>query len=195
MDFITTHLDPATWLGAVLLTMFGATTPMPAEVTSLTVAMKHAAVPAFILIWVGTMLGAVLSYGLATWLGTLPIVRRLGILARARETLENLTREGRSGFVGMAGLRLIPIVPFSALSIAAGLLGVSRRDYYLGTAVGILPAVLVITLAGQGLTSGNGWVIAMTVLGLLVVAALVWWESRSRKRRTALRHDRKPHID
>lgn len=195
LDFITEHLNPDTWFGAILLTLFGATTPMPAEVTTLTVAMKHGMVEAFILIWTGTMLGALLSYVLADWLGKLPLINRLSFITRARDTLEGLTANGRFGFLGMTGLRLIPIVPFSALSLAAGLLRVSRRDYYLGTAVGILPAILVITLAGQGLTSGNTRLIVATLLGLVIVAALVWWEVRSRKARAALRDTRNRHIE
>ncbi len=50
-------------------------------------------------------------------------------------------------------LRLIPLFPFWLVNLVPALLGVSLRTYVIGTFLGIIPGVLVFTLAGAGLGS------------------------------------------
>ena len=47
-------------------------------------------------------------------------------------------------------LRLIPAFPFFAINIAAGVLGVSTRNYVLATALGIVPGSFVYVSIGNG---------------------------------------------
>ena len=47
-------------------------------------------------------------------------------------------------------LRLIPAFPFFAINIAAGVLGVSTRNYVLATALGIIPGSFVYVSIGNG---------------------------------------------
>ena len=47
-------------------------------------------------------------------------------------------------------LRLIPAFPFFAINIAAGILGVSTRNYVLATALGIIPGSFVYVSIGNG---------------------------------------------
>lgn len=101
-----------------------------------------------------------------TWLGTPLIViaatlGAVGIFLAARSALGDLLRSRASGFVKkmeqgfhedelnyMFVLRLIPAFPFWAINIAAGLLGVSLRNFVIGTAFGIIPGTFVYASIG-----------------------------------------------
>jgi uncharacterized membrane protein YdjX (TVP38/TMEM64 family) len=48
-------------------------------------------------------------------------------------------------------LRLVPAFPFWAVNIAAGLLGVKPRNYFIGTLFGIIPASFVFVSIGDGI--------------------------------------------
>ena len=49
-------------------------------------------------------------------------------------------------------LRLIPLFPFSLITISAATLGVKFRNFFLATVFGIVPSAYIITLAGASLT-------------------------------------------
>ena len=51
-------------------------------------------------------------------------------------------------------LRLVPLFPFWAVNIAGGIIGVSLRNYTLGTALGIIPGSFVYVSIGNGIAAG-----------------------------------------
>jgi uncharacterized membrane protein YdjX (TVP38/TMEM64 family) len=51
----------------------------------------------------------------------------------------------------MLVLRLVPIFPFWLVNLVPAFLGVPLRIYVIGTAIGIIPGVIVYTLVGDGL--------------------------------------------
>lgn len=51
----------------------------------------------------------------------------------------------------MFTLRLIPIFPFAVVNIAPAILGAKFRDYFISTALGIIPGTIAYTLIGSGL--------------------------------------------
>lgn len=55
------------------------------------------------------------------------------------------------GVIAVAAIRMVPIAPFSVVNIAAGSVALRQRDYLLGTALGIVPGILVLTLFGHQL--------------------------------------------
>jgi uncharacterized membrane protein YdjX (TVP38/TMEM64 family) len=59
----------------------------------------------------------------------------------------------RRGFWVCAGVRLVPLAPFVVINIAAGLAGISARKFLIGTAVGILPKIVLIAAARGALLS------------------------------------------
>jgi uncharacterized membrane protein YdjX (TVP38/TMEM64 family) len=163
--------------GALALMVFATATPFPAEIAALAVAMRYGIWPALALIWVGAMGGALAGYGLARWLGQR--LTRFGAVRRAEARLRDL------GWLGILGLRLVPLVPFFAISLAAGLLRVPLRAYLAGTALGILPGCVVMTLIGRGLISRETRVVIGAALlaaaVLVLLAALKWRDARRRK--------------
>jgi uncharacterized membrane protein YdjX (TVP38/TMEM64 family) len=52
-------------------------------------------------------------------------------------------------------LRLIPVVPFDGLSVAAGLAAVPLRAFIVGTALGIIPGTVIYTWFAQSLLQGT----------------------------------------
>ena len=48
-------------------------------------------------------------------------------------------------------LRLIPLFPFAVVNIAPAILGAKFRDYFISTALGIVPGTVAYTLIGAGL--------------------------------------------
>ena len=57
----------------------------------------------------------------------------------------------RGGILAIVVLRSIPFAPFSVVNLAAGSLGVPVRDYLVGTALGLLPGILLMTAFGDRL--------------------------------------------
>jgi len=59
----------------------------------------------------------------------------------------------RNAFSYLVFLRLVPIFPFWAINIAAALLEIEFRAFFLATLFGIIPATLVFASLGNGLES------------------------------------------
>jgi phospholipase D1/2 len=71
-------------------------------------------------------------------------------LARLRARLE------RRGVLTMTIVRVVPVGNFSLTNIVAGALGIPFRDYLLGNALGLLPALLLFTILA-GTARHFGW--------------------------------------
>jgi uncharacterized membrane protein YdjX (TVP38/TMEM64 family) len=101
---------------------------------------------------VGAMLGASVSFAIGRLLGRDAVERLLlAIGGTLGERLREWTsRVEENGLVAIAYLRLA-YVPFSVLNYAAPLTGVSFRDYFIGTMVGILPGTFVFVFMGNTL--------------------------------------------
>lgn len=138
---------------------------------------------------VGATVGAVLVFLIARSAFAEPLARRGGAaLARVSETLR------RDGFSYLLAIRLIPVVPFWLVNLAAALCGMALRPFALATLLGIMPATFVLASVGAGIgeviatgaAPGFGVLFSWPVLGpLLALAALslapvLWREWRGR---------------
>jgi len=142
------------------------------------------------LVYVGALLGATLAFLIGRVLGREAVERFTGArVARVDELLR------RRGLATVIGARLIPVLPFTAINYAAGLTSVRRRDYALGTAVGIIPGTLSYVAVGAfGLSPGWPLWIALGVLGGLSVLGLVLGirARRAARARRATEEHKKP---
>ncbi len=59
-----------------------------------------------------------------------------------------------SPFSYLFTLRLIPLFPFAVVNIAPAILGAKFRDYFITTAIGIIPGTVAYSLIGSGLRTG-----------------------------------------
>jgi phospholipase D1/2 len=137
----------------------------------------------FCFAFVGTLLGASLTYGAGRLLGghaldyvSGPRMRDFGDLMRKHAIRATIAA------------RLLPVGSFSGLNLFAGSLRIPFRWYFLGNVIGIFPSVLFLTLFADTLSAAvrapswqnlTGVVLAVA----LMLAALVLY--RRRKRREA----------
>ena len=138
----------------------------------------------------GASLGAVTIFLAArTALGPFLARRAGGLLERVRPGLE------RDGFSYVLALRLIPVVPFWLINLAAALCGVRVLPFAAATFIGIIPATAVYAGIGAGLgdvlASGRRPDLSIVVtlpvllplLGLALLALLpVGWRLWQRRR-------------
>ena len=139
--------------------------------------------------WLGAayaLLGSVASAILPFFLG-----RKLGRRRLERwggEATRKLTSTlHRKGLIGVFLLRKIP-APFTAVNMACGASGVRLRDFVLGTALGMVSGIVLITVVGTSLTElirdpqpGKLWLMAGVIAGAVGLALLLqrWVRQRS----------------
>lgn len=138
---------------------------------------------------VGATTGAVCLFLIARTAFAEPLARRGGAaLGKLRDELR------RNGLAYLLALRLIPVVPFWLLNLAAPLCGMRLRPFAIATAIGILPMTFIMASIGAGvggvLARGDkpdlGVLFSWPVLGpllalaVLSVAPVLWRKWRAR---------------
>ncbi len=119
--------------------------------------------------WVGTMVSALIGFGLARIWG-----QGLAALATGSAISRLMRLIARNGFIASLVVRLVPFAPFVAINVAAGLTSIGLVDFTAGTALGILPKIILTATAGHSLIAvlaGGRWDIP---IALLILAGVVW---------------------
>jgi uncharacterized membrane protein YdjX (TVP38/TMEM64 family) len=115
--------------------------------------------------WVGTMVSALIGYGLGRVAGARILALAPGdMLTR----FTDLTR--RHGLVASLVVRLTPFAPFVLVNVAAGTAGVRAASFVAGTGIGIVPKIALTAFAGASVMRGGG----LVTIGLLILAAAIW---------------------
>jgi uncharacterized membrane protein YdjX (TVP38/TMEM64 family) len=151
-------------LGYIIATVLG----LPGTVFTLAGGAIFGTVLGSLLNWTGATLGALGAYTLARRLGS-DAVRNL--LGRHASALDALT--SKAGFATLFRLRLIPVVPFSALNFAAGLAPATFRAYALSTALGIIPGTVVYTYFADSLVAGVTGARQRALVHVVIASALL----------------------
>lgn len=142
-------------------------TPIPKGVMSAAAGAAFGLPLAAALVYGAALLGAALAFVLGRLLGRDAVERLSGTrLKRADHLL------ARRGLRTVLAVRLVPLVPFTAINYAAGLSAVRRGDYALGTAVGIIPGTLGYVALGSGVASGHLQLVVVAATVLLLLSAL-----------------------
>jgi phospholipase D1/2 len=101
-------------------------------------------VSGFVYSTAGLLASAALNYAIGMWLGRGVLLNRLGPrFDAARSKLM------RRGLTTTAVVRAIPGSPFALVSVAAGASDIRFLDYLIGTAIGIMVPVSVVTVATE----------------------------------------------
>ena len=131
--------------------------------------------------WVASMLSALVGFAIARRLGRESVAEMTGPrLARAEDVMRH------QGVAAVIVARLTPVLPFTIVNYAAGVSAVSRRDFLVGTAVGIIPGTVGYAALGASAGSSPAIVAASLLLGLvLLVGSLL--VGRRMARRSARR--------
>lgn len=137
--------------------------------------------------------GIILSAALVHWLGA----RFIGPKARTviGSTVQRVDEAlADRGIVTIAAIRMVPLAPFTLVNLAAGAVGVSFRDYMLGTILGIAPGTILVCLFGRQVRqfwqhpSGQGVALLAGVIVVWIAVSLTlqrWASHRRRARSTA----------
>lgn len=123
---------------------------------------------ASILVWVGSMLGAVAGYYLARGIWAKPARRLLGHYTQKLRSLRK-----QSVFVTSFRLQLVPVVPFGAFNYAAAISKFDPVPFFAGTALGIIPGTLMATFIGDRVAAGAHGASKKPYLAGAAVAVLV----------------------
>jgi uncharacterized membrane protein YdjX (TVP38/TMEM64 family) len=148
----------------------------------------------------GLLFGPVLGVTLAVVASTasaviaLLLVRAAGwqlsrlVRHQAVETVDARLRD--RGWIAVISLRLIPVVPFSAINYAVGASAVRVLPYTLATLVGMLPGTAAVVILGDALTGDVSPLLLLVslctaFLGLGLLAYEISHHRRHRHKRTA----------
>jgi uncharacterized membrane protein YdjX (TVP38/TMEM64 family) len=165
-------------ISAALMIAQAVVAPIPGNIVSITNGLVFGPLWGALLSWVTMTAGASISFVLSRSFGK-PLALRF-----AGESMGKADRFFKKyGKQAMFLSRIIPFVPFDAVSYAAGLIGVPYSTFLLATAIGTIPSILIYSYLGSVVGDGYWWilfgVLAVTMIGL--VGALL----ASRKPRTS----------
>ena len=154
-------------------------TPVPASVLTVGAGLLFGLPLGLAVVMSGAMTGAAVAFALSRGLGRAFVA---GVdSARLRRLDAALARHG---LVAVIGFRLVPVLPFGALNYACGVTAVRARDYLVGTAIGVLPAVAAYVSIGAYGAQAESFPLALVLavggLGVLIVGGLVVRHRRDR---------------
>jgi uncharacterized membrane protein YdjX (TVP38/TMEM64 family) len=98
----------------------------------------------------------------------------------AGQRLNRMSRQlAQQGILSVAIMRNIPIAPFTIVNIIAGASHIKLKDYLIGTAIGMLPGILAITIFADRLLhtiQNPDWINALIATALATLLILgSWW--------------------
>ena len=152
------------WLPLVIigLMILHTLVPVPAEFLALAAGMALGPLWGFVTIWVGALLGAYLGFLLARSFGQ-PVLRLLvnpARLERSQHWLQQID------IPILLAVRLLPVISFNLVNFALGLTTISWWQFSWTTAIGIIPATILMVTFGAHLSDWR-------MLVLMALAALL----------------------
>lgn len=169
---------------SITLILLHSIVPLPAELLTLANGLAFGFWGGLAVSWTGFMLSALLIYAAGRLWGR-PLLERT-IPQRHRRRLDDLLE--KEGAFPLLAVRLIPLIPFNAVGLAAGVIRAPLWTYLWTTGVGILPLGAIISLLGSRLGERNPhlgpgfWVLT---IALLIAVLAAWWNSRRLRRKRA----------
>jgi phosphatidylserine/phosphatidylglycerophosphate/cardiolipin synthase-like enzyme/uncharacterized membrane protein YdjX (TVP38/TMEM64 family) len=124
------------------------------------------------------LLGGVASSGVGYGIGRTLSRRFLRRFARGR--IRELSKSlARRGVLAVVTARIVPVAPFTLVNLAAGASRLRARSFFVGSALGMLPGIALLTVVGRQIMAAlNGETLADAALpiaiGLLILAAAAW---------------------
>ncbi len=132
---------------APLFMIVVAVLPIPAEIPAMVNGMVFGTTVGTVITWSGALVGAQISFELARKFGR-PLAQRMV----SKHILAQTDRIAISaGWPGLLVLRLIFVIPFTAVNWGLGFTLLRRSTFFWTTAVGLFPGALVFTATGSGL--------------------------------------------
>jgi uncharacterized membrane protein YdjX (TVP38/TMEM64 family) len=169
-------------VSALLMIFQSIVAPLPAFVITFANGLLFGWVVGAVLSWSSAMLGAILCFYVAKFLGR-PVVEKI-ITKKALAWWDQFFDKYGRHAVFIA--RLLPIVSFDLVSYAAGVTSISFWQFFWATGLGQLPATLLYSYLGQNATSTVKIlffmftiVIALAVIGMILRPK---WKAKGKKK-------------
>jgi uncharacterized membrane protein YdjX (TVP38/TMEM64 family) len=144
----------------------------------------------------GALASAFATYGVGHLLGK-DLLRR-----HAGRAVNRLSRRlGEHGIMTVVLLRVVPVAPFTVINLVAGASHVRAVDFLVGSVVGLLPGIVLMTVFGSSLAAlvqdpslGDVAVVGGLIVGWLVVSLALQrlaqrWRRRPRAAQPAAAED------
>jgi uncharacterized membrane protein YdjX (TVP38/TMEM64 family) len=117
---------------------------------------------------IGAVVSAVVGYGVGTLIGRGTLEYLLGPrLNRIRRAIM------RRGVLAVATVRMVPVAPFTVMNLAAGASRIPLLDFVLGTVLGLLPGLILMSALGHQIFSILTEPTPTNVI-LFILAVLAW---------------------
>jgi uncharacterized membrane protein YdjX (TVP38/TMEM64 family) len=161
--------------------------PIPRTVFSLASGLLLGPVLGVLVAMTATALSAALGFMLARWLGRGLVARHLD-----KAAVRNVdARLAGGGWLSVASLRLIPLIPFTPMNYCCGVSSVRIWPFLVGTVVGSVPGTTAAVLIGDTLTgfSNPAGLIISAVCAVIGAAGLLFVIRRQAPAAVATRED------
>ncbi|MFL5295801.1 MAG: TVP38/TMEM64 family protein [Phenylobacterium sp.] len=127
--------------------------------------------------WIGTMVSSLVGFYLGRAAGAKALERFSG--AGVKRFMDHV---GRNGFLASFIVRLVPSAPFIVVNMAAGVTPMRVVDFTLGTALGIIPKIVLTAFAGGSIVRLLRGEVGRDALWLVLIV-VVWiglgWGARA----------------
>lgn len=144
-DLVSGPLVDGPWAPLLFGAAYAAATlaPVPKNALSAAAGFVFGLGPGVALVWGAALVGAAVAFWLGRFLGRDGVERlSRGHLARVDALVDHY------GGWAVLGLRLVPVVPFTALNYGSGLTALRFRTYLVATAAGIVPGTVAFVALG-----------------------------------------------
>jgi uncharacterized membrane protein YdjX (TVP38/TMEM64 family) len=154
-------------VSAVLMVAQAVIAPLPANVITITNGVVFGPFWGGLLSWTTTLLGSSLCFALSRTLGKPFAIRLAGGSIQSAERMFK-----KYGLQAVFVARIVPLVPFDAISYGAGLVGVPYSRFLVATAVGCIPGVVTYSYIGS-IFAGFYWWVMITLLTISLVGIIL----------------------
>ncbi|MBG6192282.1 putative membrane protein YdjX (TVP38/TMEM64 family) [Arthrobacter sp. CAN_A212] len=172
VDDMRDLVERAGWWGPVgFMAGYAALTlaPLPKNILSVAAGILFGFGPGLVIVYCAAMIGASAAFWLGRALGRDAVEKFTGTRVAKVDALLS-----KRGFAAVIGVRLIPVLPFTAINYSAGLTALGWWPYFLGTMIGIFPGtVSFLALGAFGLELGWPAQLALAVLGGLTLTGVI----------------------
>lgn len=155
----------------IVMFTFVPLTLFPDSILAISGGMVFGMIPGTLYTIIGALFGAVLSFYISRILGR-------SVVSNIVKNKGRYFEEGveKKGFILILILRLIPLIPFDVISYLAGLSKIKFKDFILGTAIGIIPGILIFINIGDKSLNFKSieFIISLILLiGLIVISLII----------------------
>lgn len=163
---------PWGWLVIIVMMILHSFVPLPAEIVAIAAGASYGLLLGTIIVWIGAMLGAIVAFALARWLGQ-PFVERI-LSEKYRKKLTKWRHEGGTQTLFLS--RFIPVISFNLINYAAGLANVRWWTFLWTTAIGIIPITSLSVFIGASMKDlPINWILGLSAICVALVLIARWW--------------------